>query len=293
MRLPILMYHKVDRPPPPPGARYLRNYVLPEQFDARPAALRRWGYGTISFADWLAYRRRERTLPRRPIILTFDDGYRSTYEVAWPLLKRYAATATVFLVSDLIGRTSVWDSSEIQEPLLGAGEITAMRAGGIEFGSHTCTHPALTALPPPRVLAELRDSRTALAQLLGAPVRVLCYPFGKQNAAVRALAREAGYEAAVIARRRLNSSTSDPSRLTPGRRPGGGPGCSRVRRSPRSPSPGSPPCPFSLSKRSPSPRATRWGGISSRWRRARCRATRYSPGSAWWCGCRPGSSPRC
>src|SRR5207302_1430384 len=80
MRLPILMYHKVDRPPPPPGARYLRNYVLPEQFDAQLAALRRWGYETISFADWLAYRRRERTLPRRPIILTFDDGHRSTYE---------------------------------------------------------------------------------------------------------------------------------------------------------------------------------------------------------------------
>src|SRR5438128_2423248 len=107
MRLPILMYHKVDRLPPSPGARYVRNYVLPEQFDA-----------------------------------------------------------------------------------------------------------PLAALPPPRVLAELRDSRTALAQLLGAPVRVLCYPFGKQNAAVRALAREAGYEAAVIARRRLNSSTSDPLRLT-------------------------------------------------------------------------------
>ena len=83
MRLPILMYHRVDRLPPPPGARYLRNYVLPEQFDAQLAALRRWGYETISFDDWLAYRRRERTLPRRPIILTFDDGYRSTYEVAW------------------------------------------------------------------------------------------------------------------------------------------------------------------------------------------------------------------
>src|SRR5947208_3529792 len=214
MRLPILMYHKVDRPPPPPGARYLRNYVLPEQFDAQLAALRRWGYETISFADWLAYRRRERTLPRRPIILTFDDGYRSTYEVAWPLLKRHHATASVFLVSDLIGKTNAWDADEIQQPLLDTRQIAAMRAGRIEFGSHTRTHPALTALPPDRVLAELRDSRTALEQLLDEPVRVLCYPYGKQNAAVRALAREAGYEAAVIARRRLNSHASDPLRLT-------------------------------------------------------------------------------
>src|SRR5438128_1017468 len=213
-RRPLLMYPKAVRPPPPPGARYLRNYVLPEQFDAQLAALRRWGYETISFADWLAYRRRERTLPRRPIILTFDDGYRSTYEVAWPLLKRHHATASVFLVSDLIGKTNAWDADEIQEPLLDTRQIAAMRAGRIEFGSHTRTHPALIALPPDRVLAELRDSRTALEQLLDEPVRVLCYPYGKQNAAVRALAREAGYEAAVIARRRLNSHASDPLRLT-------------------------------------------------------------------------------
>src|SRR2546430_14102696 len=102
MRLPILMYHKVDRLPPPPGARYLRNYVLPEQFEAQLAALRRWGYETISFADWLAYRRGGGTLPRRPIILTFDHGYRSTCAIAWPLLERHHATPTAFLRPYLI-----------------------------------------------------------------------------------------------------------------------------------------------------------------------------------------------
>src|SRR5437016_12373858 len=145
MRLPILMYHKVDRPLPPPGARYLRNYVLPEQFDAQLAALRRWGYETLSFADWLAYRRRERTLPRRPIILTFDDGYRSTYEVAWPLLKRHHATASVFLVSDLIGKTNAWDADEIQEPLLDTRQIAAMRAGR-RSEEHTSELQSLTNL---------------------------------------------------------------------------------------------------------------------------------------------------
>ena len=213
MRLPILMYHKIDRLPPPPGARHPRNYVLPEQFAAQLAALRRWGYQTISFGDWLAYRRGAGALPRRPIILTFDDGYRSTYEIAWPLLQRHGSTATVFLVSDLIGKTNAWDADEIQEPLLGPAEIAEMRAGHIEFGSHTKTHAALTTLPLPRAQAELRDSRTALERLVGDPVRVLCYPYGKHNPAVRTLAREAGYEAAVIARRRLNSAATDPLRL--------------------------------------------------------------------------------
>ncbi len=213
MRLPILMYHKIDRLPPPPGACHPRNYVLPEQFEAQLVALRRWGYQTISFGDWLAYRRGAGALPRRPIILTFDDGYRSTYEIAWPLLQRHGSTATVFLVSDLIGKTNAWDADEIQEPLLGPAEIAEMRAGHIEFGSHTKTHAALTTLPLPRAQAELRDSRTALERLVGDPVRVLCYPYGKHNPAVRTLAREAGYEAAVIARRRLNSAATDPLRL--------------------------------------------------------------------------------
>ena len=206
------MYHKIDRLPP--GVRHPRNYVLPDQFAAQLAALRRWGYETISFNDWLAYRRGERALPRRPIILTFDDGYRSTYEIAWPLLQRYGFGATLFIVSDLIGKTNVWDVDEIQEPLLGEAEIAQLRAGGVEFGSHTRTHLPLTTISPPQAVEELRGSRAALERLLGEPVRVLCYPYGKQNAATRTLARSAGYEAAVIARRRLNSRSADPLRLT-------------------------------------------------------------------------------
>jgi peptidoglycan/xylan/chitin deacetylase (PgdA/CDA1 family) len=211
MRLPILMYHKVDRIPP--GARYLRNYVLPEQFEAQLAALARWGYQTVSFGDWLAYRRGAGSLPRRPIILTFDDGYRSTYEIAWPLLQRFGCTATVFLVSDLIGKTNAWDVQEIQEPLLGRAEIAAMQAGGATFESHTKTHAPLTMIAPERALEELGASRAALATLLGAPVRVVCYPYGKNNAAVRQLARQAGYEAAVMAGSRMNSRRSNPFRL--------------------------------------------------------------------------------
>jgi peptidoglycan/xylan/chitin deacetylase (PgdA/CDA1 family) len=205
------MYHKVDRIPP--GARYLRNYVLPEQFDAQLAALRRWGYEAISFDAWLAFRSGTGPLPRRPIILTFDDGYRSTYETAWPILRRHGCTATVFLVSDLVGKTNEWDADELQEPLLGRAEIAALRAGGITFGSHTRTHAALTKLSRERAARELGESRTALEALTGTAVRAVCYPYGKQNALVCALAREAGYQAGVIARHRLNSRRTDPLRL--------------------------------------------------------------------------------
>jgi peptidoglycan/xylan/chitin deacetylase (PgdA/CDA1 family) len=210
-RLPILMYHKVDEMPP--GARHRRNYVRPEQFAAHLAALARWGFRTISFDEWLAYRQGRGALPRRPIILTFDDGYRSTYRIAWPILRRFGCTATVFLVSSLIGGTNAWDADEIQEPSLDAAEIAEMQAGGIAFESHGATHAALTRMAPDRAAAELAASRTALEAVLGAPVRVFCYPYGKQNAAVRALVRAAGYEAAVVAGRRMNSVRTDPFRL--------------------------------------------------------------------------------
>src|ERR1700686_582412 len=101
------MYHAIGRMPP--TARHPRNYVGPEQFEAQLATLARLGYQTIAFADWLAYRRGAGALPRRPLIVTFDDGYRSTGEVAWPMLQRFGFGATVFLVSDLIGKTSAWE----------------------------------------------------------------------------------------------------------------------------------------------------------------------------------------
>jgi peptidoglycan/xylan/chitin deacetylase (PgdA/CDA1 family) len=201
------MYHKVDRIPP--GARHLGNYVLPEAFQAQLTALKDWNYEPVSFEQWLAYREGKARLPRRPLIITFDDGYRSTYEIAWPALKRSGFPATVFLVSDLIGKTNLWDVDELQEPLLNEREIREMQAGGMTFGSHTRTHPALTKLSREQASGELRDSRRALESLLDEPVTTLCYPYAKQNSTVRELAREAGYRAAVIGKGGTNRVWAD------------------------------------------------------------------------------------
>src|SRR5207244_3153314 len=90
-RLPILMYHKVDELPPGSSDT---NYVRPAQFAEQVAALRQWGFEPITFARWLS----RDALPPRPIILTFDDGYRDFERNAWPLLKANGCPATVFLV---------------------------------------------------------------------------------------------------------------------------------------------------------------------------------------------------
>src|SRR5881296_2184217 len=191
MKLPILVYHKIDRIPP--GSRYPKNYVTPEQFEAQLAFLARRGYTSVTFADYLAYRRGERLLPRRAVIITFDDGYRST----------------IFLVTAYVGMTNRWDADEIQEPLLDAADVRAMQAAGIDFGSHTATHARLATLRPVEALRELRTSRERLGELLGKPVRVLGYPYGDYNRETMQFARDAGYEAGVIIRRRMNTDTTD------------------------------------------------------------------------------------
>src|SRR2546428_13966211 len=171
MKLPILVYHKIDRIPP--GSRYPKNYVTPEQFAAQLVFLARHRYTSVNFTDYLAYRRRERVLPPRAIIITFDDGYRSNRTIALPLLRQYGFGATIFLVAAYVGKTNRWDADEIQEPLLDAADVRAMQAVGIDFGSHTATHARLATLRPVEALRELRTSRERLGELLGKPVRLL------------------------------------------------------------------------------------------------------------------------
>lgn len=209
--LPILMYHQVEEIPI--GTRHVGNYVLPEQFDAQLTAISRWGYVPITLEDWLDFRAGRRKPPHRPIALTFDDGYLSNHDIAWPLLRRHGMTATVFLVTDLIGGTNPSDVGERQVPRLGPVEIGDMQSGGILFGSHTCTHGSLIDMQPTEAFLELKRSRTILMALLGRPVVTLAYPYNKQNSTVRALARQAGYQAAVLGRGRANSRWTNPRAL--------------------------------------------------------------------------------
>ena len=201
------MYHKVDQILP--GTRYPGNYVLPGAFDEQLAELRRWNYQSITLDQWIAFKQKRAGLPRRPIIITFDDGYQSTYRTAWPALQRYGFSATVFLVASLIGKTNAWDVDERQELLLDEGEIREMQRGGVCFGSHTRSHRALTKIPLEEAARELADSRILLESLLGRPVTALCYPFAKQNRAIRKLAQKTGYDVAVIGRGGTNSVWTD------------------------------------------------------------------------------------
>ncbi len=210
MKLAILMYHKVDERPS--GVHNSGNYVAPAQFAEQADALKAWGYETIDFEQWLDGTRgaRRASLPPKPMIITFDDGYTCFDRNAWPVLRARGIGATVFLVSGQIGGTNAWDTDEPQETLLDAERIHALQKDGVRFGSHSVTHRALARIPAADALDELTRSRVQLTELLGRGADILAYPFSNQSSAVRDLARRAGYRAAVRGRGRMNWPGTDP-----------------------------------------------------------------------------------
>lgn len=207
MKLTILMYHKVDELPA--GVRHPGNFVSPTAFGEQLDGLAEWGYRTIEFAEWLAYRDGRATIPEKPLILTFDDGYTCFDERAWPELRRRGMSATVFLVASQIGGTNAWESDEVTLPLLDAQRIRSLQAEGVMFGSHSVSHRPLARIPAEEAAFELERSRSSLADLLGRDVNVFAYPFSNQSPEVRALARNAGYRCAVRGKGRMNSPATD------------------------------------------------------------------------------------
>jgi len=211
VKLTILMYHRVEEIPP--DAAYPGNFVRPAQFSEQLAALSDWGYRSISFDDWLGYRERRRLLPGRPLIITFDDGYRSVADNAWRALRSHGFSATTFLVTGQIGGTNFWDPDERQDSLLSADEVRALGREGMHFGSHTRTHRPLTKLSAVEMKEELERSRRDLEGLLREDVTALAYPFNNQNRAVREAARHAGYTVAVRGTGHMNRRITNPMAL--------------------------------------------------------------------------------
>jgi len=135
--------------------------------------------------------------PSREFLLTFDDGYASLADHAYPVLADLGFTATTFVITDYVGKTNAWDVRYTWNRLqhLSWPEIERWRGRGFEFASHGATHRRLTWLDDAAMAAELGSSRDVLTARLGADAgRAVAYPFGAVDARVVRHARSAGYE---------------------------------------------------------------------------------------------------
>jgi len=177
--VPILMYHVLAVPPA--GAPYPELYVRPADFAAQIRWLAAHRCQAVTLDRVLAYWRGRTTLPVRPVVLTFDDGYRSDYTVAMPVLRAQGWAGVLNLqVGNLV-------------PL----RVRKLIRSGWEVDAHTFTHPDLTTIGAAQLRHEVGDTRRVIRRLYGVPVNTFCYPAGRYDAAVIAAVRAAGYEAAT------------------------------------------------------------------------------------------------
>jgi peptidoglycan/xylan/chitin deacetylase (PgdA/CDA1 family)/SAM-dependent methyltransferase len=194
--LPILMYHRIAVDGPPALAPYR---VAPAAFERQLAYLRRHGYRAIALDEWLAaLASGDGRIEDRVVALTFDDAYRDFLTDAWPLLKRYGFTATLFVATDHVGGRAEWDRGLGEPaPILGWDELRQLAAEGVAFGAHSGSHPYLTWLAAAEMVAEGRRSKDALERGLGRPVNVMAYPYGDQDLPVRRAMAACGFAGAV------------------------------------------------------------------------------------------------
>lgn len=196
--IPILMYHSVESSLRPP--QYKHFYVHAKEFAWQMLALKRAGYTPLTFSQLDNILSGIVSCPRKPILLTFDDGYENLLTNVHPLLHKLNFAYTVFLVSSKVGGTNDWVTAEGYEPtaLLGWSDILRMQSeGGVSFEAHTASHPHLAKIPASRAVKEMQSSRDLLQEKLQAPVTVICYPYGNVNKEVAEAAKDIGYRLAV------------------------------------------------------------------------------------------------
>jgi peptidoglycan/xylan/chitin deacetylase (PgdA/CDA1 family) len=197
LTVPILMYHYVDEIPPATGPDSPDLTVSPAQFEAEMDYLAVNGYHPVTLEEVYAAMAGRGQLPAKPVAITFDDGGRDNYTVAFPILQKHGFRATFFVITGFVGNRACMDWDQLR----------TMHAAGMAIESHTVTHPDLRALDAARLAEELSRSRDALAEELGEDALILSYPQGRYNATVIAAAQAAGYRAAVTTRLWWTSSS--------------------------------------------------------------------------------------
>jgi peptidoglycan/xylan/chitin deacetylase (PgdA/CDA1 family) len=189
--VPILMYHSVAEDGPPELAPYR---ISPQAFREQMRYLRRHGYHSVTIEDWGNCLAAQRPLPGRPVILTFDDGYKDFIENAWPILERADFQATLFVVTERVGHVADWDPA-VSRPLtlLSWRDLRELQAKGVEIGSHSASHKDFSAISVDQVLAEGQRAREKLQEKLGSQAKMIAFPWGRGDEEVRRTLARCGY----------------------------------------------------------------------------------------------------
>lgn len=202
----IFCYHRlVDK------IRYPGTEITPAAFEAQMKELKDRGITVISMQDLLAWKRGEKNIPPRCAVISFDDGWKSQYEVAWPIMKKFGYTFTMFIYTEGVAGGSLGGGQAITWE-----QLADMRDNGIDIEAHTATHqdlreghPITLAGPGGKrtrtkltgaayeqwIQNEVVGCKQLLEQRLGIKVNCFAVPYGFYNEHVKEIAKNAGYEA--------------------------------------------------------------------------------------------------
>jgi peptidoglycan/xylan/chitin deacetylase (PgdA/CDA1 family) len=198
----VLCYHAVSGDWPSPAA------IAPQKLDAQLRYLLRRGYRPLTLSAAL-----REVSPRKAMVVTFDDAYRSILRAGLPVLEHLGVPATVFVPTDAAAEAGRMTWSELEQWVGGEHEselrcmsweeVRELSSRGWEIGSHTCSHRHLPELDAESLADELGRSRAACEEQLQLPCAALAYPFGSYDAKVMDAVAAAGYSAAVTLDERI------------------------------------------------------------------------------------------
>lgn len=191
----VLMYHRVvDDMTLAMSQKYCVHRSV---FKKQLTLLDRMGFTTITLNDYLLAKSSNINLPKKPVIITFDDGYMDVYEYACPIIKELGMTATIFVIGDQSIRYNIWDCNNLsieRARLLEKSQIRNLHEIGFEIASHSLTHRDLTPLSHSDLFKEISHSKQILESLLGSRVNNFSYPYGRVDNRVKRYVREQSYK---------------------------------------------------------------------------------------------------
>lgn len=179
--IPVIMYHSIKYEKDNPVR------VSKENFQAQMKYLKDNNYSTLSLDELYEFIENNVPVSEKSVVLTFDDGYKDNYETAYPILKEYGFKATIFVISDYIGKDEYLNISQIKE----------LDENGIQIESHTIKHETLNTLSYYDQLNTLKQSKESLQKLLNREIKYIAYPYGKYNETTIKAAKAAGYSLAL------------------------------------------------------------------------------------------------
>jgi len=198
--IPILMYHKV--PEHPINTKH-RIFVIRKNFKKHLQFFKLRGLTSITFKDYLAFSNGERPMkefPKKPFIITFDDGYKDNYDNVLPLTQKYGFKGVLFLLGDFLVAGNTWDEGEDVEAnrIMTFEQKKAFVDSDWEIGAHTLSHQDLTKLSFEKARYEMITSKLQLEEKLQTKVVSFAYPYGNCNDNVKEIVKECGFDYGIL-----------------------------------------------------------------------------------------------